>query len=134
VPPPNITLAPPLNSGIEQSETLFDIIYPDKMLSDVVLSSDNKTKIDQIIRDFSSWHVLVSNGIYPNRRILFFGPPGCGKTMTAVAIAAELGLPLLKVRFNMIISSNFVDTRANIKKIFDFTKGDSFVILFDNFD
>lgn len=122
------------NGAREHEPALFEIIYPDKTLSDVVLADENKIKIDQIIREFSNWDVLMSNGVYPTRRVLFYGPPGCGKTMTAGAIAAEIGLPLLYVRFDAIISSYLGETAGNIRKVFDFVNGDSYVMLFDEFD
>jgi SpoVK/Ycf46/Vps4 family AAA+-type ATPase len=104
------------------------------MLSDVVLPANNSEKINQVICEFSNWDVLLCNGVYPTRRVLFYGPPGSGKSLTAKAMAAELGLPLLYVRFDAIISSYLGQTAANIRKIFDFVKGDSYVILFDEFD
>ena len=64
----------------------------------------------------------------------FFGPPGCGKTLAAQSIAGELGLPLLYVRFDAIISSYLGETASNIRKVFDFAKKDSWVIFFDEFD
>jgi AAA+ superfamily predicted ATPase len=118
----------------EKEVALFEIVYPDKTLSDVVLTSENKQKIEQIIREFLNWDVLMSNGVYPTRRVLFYGPPGCGKTMTAGAIAAEIGLPLLYVRFDAIISSYLGETAGNIRKVFDFVNSDSYVMLFDEFD
>ncbi|MDR1179259.1 MAG: AAA family ATPase [Spirochaetales bacterium] len=121
-------------NGKEREAALYEIIYPDKTLSDVVLTEDNRQKIEQIIREFSNWDVLMSNGVYPTRRVLFYGPPGCGKTMTAGAIAAEIGLPLLYVRFDAIISSYLGETAGNIRKVFDFVNGDSYVMLFDEFD
>jgi AAA+ superfamily predicted ATPase len=120
--------------GKEREAALHEIIYPDKTLADVVLTENNRRKIEQMIREFSNWDVLMSNGVYPMRRVLFYGPPGCGKTMTAGAIAAELGLPLLYVRFDAIISSYLGETAGNIRKVFDFVKGDSYVVLFDEFD
>lgn len=127
-------LATSTNNGKEREVALFEIIYPNKTLSDVVLNAENRGKIDQVIREFSNWDVLMSNGVYPTRRVLFYGPPGCGKTMTAGAIAAELGLPLLYVRFDAIISSYLGETAGNIRKVFDFVNGDSYVMLFDEFD
>jgi AAA+ superfamily predicted ATPase len=121
-------------NGKEREAALYEIVYPDKTLSDVVLTEDNRQKIEQIIREFSNWDVLMSNGVYPTRRVLFYGPPGCGKTMTAGAIAAEIGLPLLYVRFDAIISSYLGETAGNIRKVFDFVNGDSYVMLFDEFD
>ncbi len=118
----------------DYEETLFEIRYPEKTLSDVVLTSENRQQIEQIIREFLNWDVLMSNGVYPTRRVLFYGPPGCGKTLTASAIASEIGLPLLYVRFDAIISSYLGETAGNIRKIFDFVNGDSYVMLFDEFD
>lgn len=118
----------------ERNAQLFEIIYPEKTLSDVVLTIENRQEIEQVIREFSNWDVLMSNGVYPSRRVLFYGPPGCGKTLTASAIASEIGLPLLYVRFDAIISSYLGETASNIRKVFDFVNGDSYVMLFDEFD
>jgi SpoVK/Ycf46/Vps4 family AAA+-type ATPase len=65
---------------------------------------------------------------------LFFGPPGCGKTITARALAGELGLPLLYVRFDSLISSYLGQTAANLRKLFDFANRSRWVVLFDEFD
>ena len=121
-------------NGKEREAALYEIVYPDKTLSDVVLTENNKRKIEQVIKEFSNWDVLMSNGVYPTRRVLFYGPPGCGKTMTAGAIAVEIGFPLLYVRFDAIISSYLGETAGNIRKVFDFVNGDSYVMLFDEFD
>jgi SpoVK/Ycf46/Vps4 family AAA+-type ATPase len=127
-------LATSPNIGTKSEVPLYEIVYPDKMLSDVVLTSQNKIKIEQVIGEFLNWDVLVSNGVYPTRRVLFYGPPGCGKTLTAGAIAAELGLPLLYVRLDSIISSYLGETAGNLRKIFDYVHDASYVILFDEFD
>jgi len=121
-------------NGKEREASLFEIVYPDKTLSDVILTAENREKIEQVIREFSNWDVLMCNGVYPTRRVLFYGPPGCGKTMTAGVIAAEIGLPLLYVRFDAVISSYLGETAGNIRKVFDFVNGDSYVMLFDEFD
>jgi AAA+ superfamily predicted ATPase len=113
---------------------LFQRIYPENQLSRVILSPENKEKIDQIIREFFRWDVFESNGAYPIRTVLFYGPPGCGKTITAKAIATELEVPLLYVRFDAIVSSHLGETASNIRKVFDFASKDSYVILFDEFD
>jgi AAA+ superfamily predicted ATPase len=128
------TLSASSSNSKECEAALYEIIYPDKTLSDVVLTDENRLKIEQIICEFLNWDVLISNGVYPTRRVLFYGPPGCGKTMTAGAIAAELGLPLLYVRFDAIISSYLGETAGNIRKVFDFVNGNSYIMLFDEFD
>lgn len=118
----------------ERESALFEVIYPEKYLSDIITTRSNISKIQQIIKEFLNWDVLLSNGVYPIRRVLFYGPPGCGKTIMAQAIASEIGLPLLYVRFDAVISSYLGETASNIRRVFDYAKNDSFVILFDEFD
>ncbi|MDR2349519.1 MAG: ATP-binding protein [Deltaproteobacteria bacterium] len=118
----------------EREAPLYEIVYPEKTLSDIVITKDNRQKIERIIREFSNWDVLMCNGVWPTRRVLFYGPPGCGKTVTAGAMAAEIRLPLLYVRFDAIVSSYLGETAGNIRKVFDFANGDSYVMLFDEFD
>ena len=135
MPPKGVSmLTTTASNGKEREASLFEIIYPDKTLLDVVLTTENKDKVEQVIREFSNWDVLMSNGVYPTRRVLFYGPPGCGKSMTAGAIAADIGLPLLYVRFDAVVSSYLGETAGNIRKVFDFANSDSYVILFDEFD
>lgn len=118
----------------EREAALFEIIYPEKYFDDIVTTSHMLHQIKQIIKEFSNWEILLSNGVYPTRRILFYGPPGCGKTLTAQAIASEIGLPLLYVRFDAVISSYLGETASNIRRVFDYAQNDSFVIFFDEFD
>lgn len=76
----------------------------------------------EIRQQFSNWDVLVSNGVFPTRRALFYGPPGCGKTLAAQALAGELGIPMLYVRFDALISSYLGETASNIRKVFDYAR------------
>lgn len=118
----------------EKEIPLVEVIYPDKNFDDIILTEENKKQLKEIIREFYNWDVLVSNGAEPQRNILFYGPPGCGKTVSANAIASELGIPLLYVRFDSLISSYLGETASNIRKIFDYAKNDSYVLFFDEFD
>ena len=60
--------------------------------------------------------------------------PGCGRTVSAEAIAAELYLPLALVRFDAVVSSYLGETAANLRKVFDFARSRPMVVLFDEFD
>lgn len=113
---------------------LVEVIYPEKYFSDLIVSEDRVLQLEQIIKEFSNWDVLVSNGVFPTRRALFYGPPGCGKTLAAQALAGELGIPMLYVRFDALISSYLGETASNIRKVFDYAKQDSWLIFFDEFD
>ena len=113
---------------------LVEVIYPEKDFSDLIITSEKIAQLEQIIKEFNNWDVLTSNGVYPIRRVLFYGPPGCGKTLAAQAISAEIGIPMLYVRFDALISSYLGETASNIRKVFDYAKNDSWVIFFDEFD
>jgi len=123
-----------ISKNMEDASSLFEIIYPEKYLSDLVTSVKMLKELERIIVEFQNWDVLVSNGVSPTRRVLFYGAPGCGKTLTAQAIASEIGLPMIYVRFDAVISSYLGETASNLRKIFDFAKNDSYLILFDEFD
>lgn len=118
----------------EKDIPLVEVIYPDKNFEDIVVTKEKKDQLKEIIREFYNWDVLVSNGAEPQRNILFYGPPGCGKTISANAIANELGIPMLYVRFDALISSYLGETATNIRKVFDYAKSDSYVLFFDEFD
>ena len=64
----------------------------------------------------------------------FYGPPGCGKTMSAERIAWNLGLPLLKVRFDSLLSSYFGESASNLRMVFDYCKNEPVVLLLDECD
>lgn len=113
---------------------LVDILYPDKYFDDIILRHETIEQLEEVVREFQNWDILVSNGVTPISRLIFYGPPGCGKTLCANAIAAEIGIPLMYIRFDALVSSYLGETASNIRKVFDLAKNDSFVILFDEFD
>jgi SpoVK/Ycf46/Vps4 family AAA+-type ATPase len=104
------------------------------LLDDIILTPDNKEKIKDIILEFEQKEILQTYKLNPKTKILFCGPPGCGKTVTAESISNELQLPLLYTRFDSIISSYLGETATNLRKVFDFAKEGEWVLFFDEFD
>ncbi|MBM6996091.1 ATP-binding protein [Paenibacillus sp. DXFW5] len=125
---------PSIPKDPDKDVSLVEVIYPDKYFNDLILPKEKLKVLESILRDFRNWDVLISNGVYPSRKILFYGPPGCGKTLSAHAIASELGIPMLYVRFDAVVSSFLGETASNIRKVFDYAKNDNWVIFFDEFD
>ena len=78
--------------------------------------------------------MLEASGLTPTRRLLFCGPSGCGKTASAEAVAAELGMPMLYVRFDSVVSSLLGETAANLRKVFDYASRGQWILFFDEFD
>jgi hypothetical protein len=127
------SFAPPPQDA-ERGAPLFEIRHPERYLQDLVLADVVRGSIIQVMREFADWDVLEANGLQPAQRVLFCGPSGCGKTATAEAIASELGLPLLYVRFDAVVSSLLGETAANLRKVFDYASRGQWVMLFDEFD
>jgi len=118
----------------EKGITLLETKWTSRYLDDLILSTEIRNSIERLMREFREWEVLEANGLLPVRRILFCGPSGCGKTVAAEAIAAELGLPLLYVRFDAVVSSLLGETAANLRRVFDYAQRGQWVMFFDEFD
>ncbi len=103
-------------------------------LRDVVLGDVLLTKIDDILRQQRKRDWLREHGRFPTRRILFVGPPGSGKTMSAEALAGELSLPLFVIRLDSLITRFMGETASKLRLVFDETAKRRGVYLFDEFD
>lgn len=128
------TMKTVVTQNSDKDGRLVEIVYPDKFFDDVILPQEKVIQLEEVIREFQNWDILISNGVTPINKLLFYGPPGCGKTLCASTLAAEIGIPLMYVRFDALVSSYLGETASNIRKVFELAKNDSFVILFDEFD
>jgi len=124
----------PVPTDNDRRIPLLAIRTPDRYLDDLVLDNSIRASVSRLMTEFRSWEVLEANGLIPVRRVLFCGPSGCGKTATAEAIAAEIGLPMLYVRFDSVVSSLLGETAANLRKVFDYAERGQWVLFFDEFD
>jgi SpoVK/Ycf46/Vps4 family AAA+-type ATPase len=77
---------------------------------------------------------LAQHGLAPRRRFLLVGPPGCGKTATAEALADELGWQFASVNLPALVSSFLGDTAKNLAAVFETAATAEMVVLFDEFD
>ena len=118
----------------ERGIPLVTVREPSTCLQDVVLSRDNLSLVSGILNEHHRQEVLEAHGLRASDRILLYGPPGCGKTLIAEAIAGELGRPLAVVRMDSVVSSFLGETAANLRKVFDFVASSALVALFDEFD
>lgn len=106
----------------------------DELRREMILAPEVDSKIDQIEREYIARERLAHYGLQPRRRILFHGYPGCGKSMSAERIAWNIGLPFLKVRFEVVVSSYLGESANNLAKLFDAIKSYPCVLLLDEFD
>ena len=118
----------------ERGLPLLAVQEPARSLGDVVLSRGNLAVVKEILREHNRGEILKAHGLRPVDRVLLCGPAGCGKTVTAEAIAGELGRPLAVVRTDSVVSSFLGETAANLRKVFEFAARSPVVMLFDEFD
>lgn len=109
-------------------------INREELRHEMVLPSDTEEKIRRIEKEFAAKERLAHHGLQYRQKILIYGAPGCGKSMSAERIAWNLGLPFLKVRFDVVISSFLGETASNLTRLFDGIKDYPCVLLFDEFD
>jgi SpoVK/Ycf46/Vps4 family AAA+-type ATPase len=104
-------------------------------LEDIVLTEEQEAEVAKIVKAIEYRDYLRKIGLREIGKLLFVGPPGTGKTSTARAMSARLGLPFLEVKLSMITSQYLGETSKNIDKVFELAKKMSPCILFiDEFD
>jgi len=115
-------------------DSLLTIVEPKTDFSEVVLHTETRKSISRILDEHRSRMKLASFGYRPKNKLIFWGPPGCGKTLTAHLIASELKLPLGIVRLDSAITSYLGETASNIRRIFDLAQARPFVLFLDEAD
>jgi len=115
-------------------EGLIEHREPRYTLKDVVLDGALHERLNELVREQQKRGWLREHGKTPNRRALFVGPPGSGKTMTAEAIAGQLLLPLYVIRLEALITRFMGETAAKLRIVFDEVAKRRGVYLFDEFD
>ncbi|ANP85589.1 AAA family ATPase [Rhizobium leguminosarum] len=113
---------------------LLKASYPDVALSNLILNPDLDRRVRSIVREHKDRQLLEARGLNPRRKLLFSGPPGTGKGMTAAAIAAELGLPLFTILLDGVITKFMGETAGKLRLLFDAMKATKGVYFFDEVD
>ena len=94
-----------------------------------------KTLEDNMITSVNNPSKFTKMGIKPPKGVLLYGPPGCGKTILARALAAECGANMILVRGPEILSKWVGESEKAIREIFRKAKTSApCVIIFDELD
>merc|ERR1719395_375355 len=74
-------------------------------------------------------------GMSPSKGILFYGPPGCGKTLLAKAVANECQANFLSIKGPELLTMWFGESEANVREVFDKARQSApCVLFFDELD
>lgn len=134
LPPKGREKAIPISRPRGELASLLTASYPKARLGEMVLDDILANQLNRIIREQRKAPQILSHGLSPRRKLLLMGPPGTGKTMTASVLAGELGLPLLLVRLDGLITKYMGETSAKLRQVFDATDRTRGVYFFDEFD
>ena len=124
----------PLSVPKRELHELIEVFQPRIKLADMVLSPKVKESLDKLINEQKKWEILEKHNLSPRRKLLLTGDPGTGKTMTAQAIAGELGIAVYIIRLDGLMSKFLGESIAKLRLIFDAMLDHRAVYLFDEFD
>ncbi|KAF6060517.1 ATPase associated with various cellular activities (AAA) family protein [Candida albicans] len=66
--------------------------------------------------------IYSSTGVEPPRGVLLYGPPGCGKTTIANALAGELKVPFINISAPSVVSGMSGESEKKLREIFEEAK------------
>jgi transitional endoplasmic reticulum ATPase len=69
-------------------------------------------------------------GMQPSRGVLFYGPPGCGKTLLAKAVASECSANFVSIKGPELLTMWFGESEANVREVFDKARAAATCVLF----
>jgi len=124
----------PLIPFPEAAADFIERVEPRHTRNDIVLGATNVRVLVGLVKEYRRADEMRRHGLKVRSKLLFCGPPGCGKTLCAEIFAAELGLPLFLVKLDRLISSYLGETAGNVRKIFEFARKQPCVLFFDGFD
>jgi SpoVK/Ycf46/Vps4 family AAA+-type ATPase len=113
---------------------LLTAAFPKTRLGDMALDAALDRRIERVLVEQRHRGRIHEHGLRALRKLLLIGPPGTGKTMTAAALAGELGLPLFTIQLHGLITKFMGETAAKLRLIFDAIQQTRAVYFFDEFD
>lgn len=109
-------------------------VAPRKSLDDLVLPEAVRDTFLRLKRERDRRTLLARNNLKPRNRLLFFGPPGNGKTASSEALANLLELDYLMANYAQLIDCYLGGTEKGVVELFDAVQGSACVVMFDEAD
>lgn len=126
----------------QQQEPSLSVKEEPSLLREVSVSADQNLLMDQalegqlqqILLERRCSEKLEEKGLKPTSSVIFQGPPGVGKSMSASWLARELALPLYVLDLTAVMSSLLGKSGSNLRSVLDFARSHPCVLFLDEID
>lgn len=123
----------------------FSTDFPGKKITtamgwdDLVLNNHTLSQID----DISTWmqhnttlmrDEVLQKKIKPGYRVLFYGPSGTGKTLTATLLGKQFNKEVYRIDLSQVVSKYIGETERNLEKVFSKAENKDWILFFDEAD
>ncbi|MCE4564223.1 ATP-binding protein [Maribellus sp. CM-23] len=106
-----------------------DLVLHEKTIEDI---REIETWLKFNARLMQDWK--LHGKVKPGYRVLFHGPPGTGKTMTACLLGKYTGRDVFRIDLSMVVSKYIGETEKNLSKLFDKAANKDWILFFDEAD
>lgn len=127
-PPPSV----PVDG--ETRLSLLQLYDPVKSPIEPILPVELRNLLKRLFAERAKAAALRELGMEPTKSLLFVGPPGVGKTITAHWLATQLQQPLYTLNLASVMSSYLGRTGANIRNVLSFFQSNEGILFLDEFD
>lgn len=123
-----------INNNTKNKKELFFEVIPERSFKELTFSYAIKEQVNELVEEQHKADILRAHNLKPRNKILLAGAPGNGKTSLAEAIAYELMVPLIVVRYDTLIGSYLGETAAKLNSLFEYVRNRRCVLFFDEFE
>lgn len=109
-----------------KNQDIFELVEPKYNMNEIILHQNTREILNNLLAQVNSnvVHLLHLWGIKDKKKgidakILLYGAPGSGKTITALALAKSLKKQVLSFDCSKILSMYIGESEKNVRRIFD---------------
>ncbi|TBR78322.1 AAA family ATPase [Campylobacter novaezeelandiae] len=111
--------------SVLKEQDIFELIEPNTDINDIIMPKQTKELLDTILKQqdkkvlerLTKWGIKTGKDI--EAKIIFYGPAGTGKTMSALSLAKSMKKSVLSFDCSKILSKWVGESEQNVRKIFD---------------
>ena len=132
---------PHARMAARRTSSRVQVVTPEVRLEDVIVgphvrqqleSLADRVRFRSVVLD--EWRMRPGGARGRGVTALFAGESGTGKSMSAEALAGELGVPLFRVELASVVDKYIGETEKNLEEVFRSVENDDGVLLFDEAD